>query len=247
MVLYHQALILAGILAFELLNRVIATRKPQDTEKTQAVRPWYGRDAVAAHHRRPALIQIAVPLGLGVGIVLLTSHGTFTEACSHFALGLGLGALREIVLWYIAPLLFFARDPSAPSLPNRLFPLEQYRTQEHVSQCFERWDEMPTLLAAQCKDRPVVPPIAPPPERFVISDEMRRALEENLAKTANTCRFQVGENDDLEEILTATGVTREEITLLNHGRFNWKPGAFVILPRKACLYIVDKAQKQQRS
>lgn len=226
--LWQGLLILVGLMALDLLQRWIATRKPADTS-LPAVRPWYGRDAVAAQKSRPSSLQLALPMVLAIGLVVIGGRqGPFV------ALGISLGVLREVLVWYLMPLIFRVRDPSEASIPNRMFPLEQYAVQDQITQTFQHWDQMPPLVAAQCGDCHDEYPAVGPLQAPTIS-----ASQRDLAAIAKTCRYRVEADDDLDALLAATGVTKAELLTLNRGKLDWTPGAFVVLPRVLCLHLIE--------
>lgn len=217
-----------GIGFYELAARTIATRKPFDTSE-KAMRPWYGRDAAAAAHRRPSMSRLVLPMAAAAAVAF-TSY----QFPLYFMLGVLLSVVRELLVWYIFPLVFRVRHPGDTSWSNRLFPLEQWSTQDQVEDWFLHWDKNPGLRASQCAAGEYLAhsPIHP-----------REAAQSPGVSVI--CEYSVQAGDDLDALLADSGVTLEDLILLNHGEFDWKPGALVRLPSVICLRLLARDQEQQ--
>lgn len=224
--------LVAGLIFFELTSRYIATRKPRDTS-LKSVRPWYGRDAASATHRRPSMPTLVLPMAAAAAVAFVPHQFPL-----YFVLGVLLAVVRSLLVWYVFPLVFRVRHPGDASWPNRLFPLEQWSTQDQVEDWFLHWDKKPGLRASQCADCDYV---------AVSSVAVRTtedAVQQELAAMAKRCSYTVREGDDLGELLAEAKVTLEEVVFLNRGELHWKPGQVVVLPRAICLLLVAKGTEQ---
>jgi len=239
----QAAQVFGGIMFYELAYRWIATGKPADRPNQKAHHPWYGRDAAAAQRRRPGIFQLAsfVACGFALGLTLSKSVGV----------GVFLSVAREVAVWYILPLVFWVRHDNEPSIANRMFPLEQYRVQNQIAGMLEHWDELPSLTASQLRIPVVGSPLNNSAKDYGLSGASKE-LEEIIAANATRCEYKIEEGDDLDVMLTESGVSLREVTELNmnavvDGTVVWKPGNKVILPRKFCLYIIARGEKRQAS
>ena len=206
--------VLAGLLFAELISRLIATRKPADTPRMSARFAWYGRDAAAAIQRRPSAAQLLVPVLLAAPTMLIGSP---------FMWGTLLALMREVCLWHVAPVCLQVRRSNETSVANRLLSREQIKVQDALAQIFQQWDRTPSLADAQRGK--VVGPLGP---------ETQPA-----APLAEWCEYTVQEGDDLNELLTSSGVSRDEVRALNPD-VDWQPGTVMRLPRALCLLLLDR-------
>lgn len=157
----YPLLVLVGLMGFELGRRLAATARPRG-----GAHPWYGRNAAAAIVRAPSLSQIAVALG-AVAMLLASRHPHATP----IALGLSLGAARELLLWKLLPLVIRVRDDTKPSLGGRLLPLEQLKVQAELRGMWATWWKLPSLAEGQTPTPTIRPPMAPTSLKVVGSSD----------------------------------------------------------------------------
>jgi hypothetical protein len=245
---------LFGLVAFELHLRWVATAKPNDRPGAPARRPWFGRDAAAAIRRRQPLRWLVPPLAACMYVVLSVTPPlpAGITAVQAMLVGVGLGAARQLVFWWILPFVLRVKDPTEPSIPNRILSLEQRSVQAIITHVFRNWEHAPPLAASQAEVPTILSPIRAVEE--VTADAKTKVytkvytrddpeVQAILAQTAQHCRYMIEEGDDLDAICDAASVAREEVAKLNPD-LNWKPGVTVKLPRPLCLYLVERERSR---
>lgn len=153
-----------GALVADVVDRIVATRKPSDKEGAKAVRPWYGRDAAAAQRMRPDAWRLGAQAAGAVVSLALAFWGRNIKFVPWLlggtALGFGVNLLTKIADWYLMPAIFKVKDPTEVSLANRLYPLEQDDVQKQITALFENWNTTDVLNAQQQETAAVAPPLA---------------------------------------------------------------------------------------
>lgn len=144
-----------GLLVADIVDRVIATRKPKDGKN-----PWYGADAAAAYNRRPDAWRLGSQVVGGVlalGLAYWTrGRGIIPWLSSGIALGFGSNALLKLANWYLMPAILKVKDPTEKSKANRLYPMEQDSVQKEIDKAFENYASIPSLSEGQQGDASVV-------------------------------------------------------------------------------------------
>lgn len=153
-----------GAIVADVVDRLVATRKPSDKEGSKAVRPWYGRDAAAAQRMRPDAWRLGAQAAGAVVALALAFWGRNIKFVPWLlggtALGFGVNLLTKIADWYLMPALFKVKDPTEVSLANRLYPLEQDAVQKQITALFANWNTTDVLNAQQQETAAVAPPLA---------------------------------------------------------------------------------------
>ena len=153
-----------GAVVADVVDRLVATRKPADKEGAKGVRPWYGRDAAAAQRMRPDAWRLGAQAAGAVAALALAFWGRNIKFVPWLlggtALGFGVNLLTKIADWYLMPAIFKVKDETEVSLANRLYPLEQDNVQKQITALFANWNTTDVLNAQQQEQPAVAPPLA---------------------------------------------------------------------------------------
>lgn len=157
-----------GLVAAEIVDRLVATRKPADSDSTKANHPWYGRNAVAAIQRRPDAMRYgAQVLGVGasLGLAYLTRNLKGAGRIIPFLAGgaaVAFAAKGVMMLfnWEVLPRIAKIKEPNEQTLANRIAVLEQVDTQDTVDKLFDKWAGVGSLAANQLETPTIQGPLS---------------------------------------------------------------------------------------
>jgi len=153
-----------GFLTADVVDRIVATRRPADAESgAKANNPWYGRDAAAAQRMRPDAWRLAAQ-GIGAVVALGLAYWSRGRRVIPWllggtAVGFGTNLFKMLADWWIMPLVLKS-EPTEASWGNRLYPLEQTPIQDQVATIFARWDQTDSLNEGQQATPNVRSPLA---------------------------------------------------------------------------------------
>lgn len=150
-----------GLVVADFVDRYVATMKPKDGHQ-----PWYGRDAAAAYRQRPSAMRLGVQ-ALGAGGAMFLAYRLKNKSWAPWlfgglAIGFGANLVKMLADWWLMPAVLKVEEEkaNAPSLANRLYPLEQGYVQKKVTDIFKNWNDpikgLPDLVAAQTEKDPVI-------------------------------------------------------------------------------------------